>query len=271
MKKIISILAAVFISPLICQSLHAEDADRKLKEAIKVISNPETHSRPKHEAMVTLQELKDVRSIDALYEQIDFASNWGNPLQKGTTNTYPATNALIVIGLPSIKGAERFVSSGRSLNKDQLWLTTYVVGTIFQVSTKEEPGSQYPKARKMTLDWIKKNFTVPQMKKAAERYSPDLEEYLATLPNDPITDDSKMPPQIGDSEEDPKATIMEQELSSEKNTPDQSSSTVPASKQIPATTTQITKSKSIWWLVIGGVLLAFLALLCKVWKNISSE
>lgn len=183
-KKIISILAAVFISPLICQSLHAEDADRKLKEAIKVISNPETHSRPKHEAMVTLQELKDVRSIDALYEQIDFASNWGNPLQKGTTNTYPATNALIVIGLPSIKGAERFVSSGRSLNKDQLWLTTYVVGTIFQISTKEEPGSQYPKAREMTLEWIKKNFTVPQMKKAAERDSPDLEAYLATLPDD---------------------------------------------------------------------------------------
>lgn len=80
-----------------------------------------------------------------------------------------------------------------------------------------------------------------------------------------------MPPQNGDSEKDPKVTIMDQELSSEKNTPDQSLSTVPSSKQIPAKTTQITNSKSIWWLINGGVLLAFIALLCKVWENISSE
>jgi len=259
--------------PWILLSLHAEDAEvnRRAEEAIKVISNPDTYSRAKHEAIVILQELKDVHSIDALYEQIDFVSNWGNPFQRGTSNAYPATYALILIGEPSIEGAERFVSSGRSLNKDQLWLTTYVVGTIFQISTGEEPGSKYPKAREMTLEWIKKTFTVPQMKKAAERYSPDLVEYLSTLPDDPIIDDSKIRPEIGDSESPSKVKSMDRELSSEENTDDQSSPMVPAAKHIPETTTQITKPKSIRWLISGGVLLAFLALLFKVWKRNSTE
>ncbi|MGJ8633951.1 MAG: hypothetical protein ACSHX7_08525 [Luteolibacter sp.] len=270
MRKLISIVATVSVMPWILLSLHAEDAevDRRVEEAIKVISNPDTHSRVKHEAMVTLQELKDVRSIDALYEQIDFVSNWGNNFQRTTTNSYPATHALILIGEPSIEGAERFVSSGRPLNKDQLWLTTFVVGTIFQISTGEEPGSKYPKAREMKLEWIKKNFTVPQMKKAAQRYSPDLDEYLATLATESAPENSNV--NAGGEEAAPETPSGNTETNQDGSIEDEASGdvslVVPTDQSVPAKSAQVSNVQIVWWLIGGGVLSVVVALFLRVFK-----
>ena len=256
--------------PWLCLPLTADEAqsDRSMEEAIEVISDPETPGRRKHEAMVTLRELKDARSVDALYEQIDFASGWGNPLQKLTENTYPATHALIVIGQPSIKGAERFVSSGRSLNKDQLWLTKYVVGTIFQISTGEEPGSNYPKAREMTLEWIKKNFTVPQMKKAAQRYSPDLDEYLATLATESAPENSNV--NAGGEEAAPETPSGNTETNQDGSIEDEASGdvslVVPTDQSAPAKSAQVSNVQIVWWLIGGGVLAAVVALLLSIFK-----
>ena len=48
----------------LCLPLSADEAqeDQRLEKAIEVISNPETPGERKHEAMVTLQELKDARA-----------------------------------------------------------------------------------------------------------------------------------------------------------------------------------------------------------------
>lgn len=271
MKKIFLTFVSIVLalSPF-CLPLSADEApaDRRMEEAIEVISDPETPGRRKHEAMVTLRELKDARSVDALYEQIDFASAWGSPTQRGTSNAYPATHALILIGQPSIEGAERFVSSGRPLNKDQLWLTKYVVGTIFQISTGEEPGSNYPKARGMKLEWIKKNFTVPQMKKAAQRYSPDLSEYLSTLPSESSSEDSNVG--AGGEETAPESPSGNTETNQDGSIEDEASgdvsSVLPTDQSVPAKSAQVSNVQIVWWLIGGGVLAAVVALLLRIFK-----
>ena len=157
--------------------------DSELRNAIEKIGDPDVPGELKHVAFVTLQELKDPRSIQALYEEIDFASAWGSQTQRTIENSFPATRALVLIGEPSIAGATIYINTRQNHSDLTIWLITYVIHEINRLRNEELSGESFPKANAQTLEWLKENYTEEQMRIVSKKFHmPLLKEYLASFP-----------------------------------------------------------------------------------------
>jgi hypothetical protein len=185
MRALTLLYSAFLVLGLLGES-HADEASDTLKmeESIKIISDPNADGKIKKYAMFALQELKDPRSIEALYENIDFVDRWREtPFQRSMRQSYPAIHALILIGKPSIKGAERYLQSEKSVSRLRLSLIVHVISQIYGATDEGSSDEKNPNPAEMRLAWLKKNYTMKQLEIVSKGYElPALKSYLKTLP-----------------------------------------------------------------------------------------